>query len=133
MIVALLVLVGVLLSIVAIIVSFYPRPRVIPLDGNGVNTAAQLDAAMAIQRSERLKVSQRRLTDRNIWPFALLGVGLLMQMGALAVDRLAHPSIAVLTTLPAFFILLTARASRRREAQRQLDALVRRDSTAPTV
>lgn len=51
----------------------------------------------------------------------------------LAVDHLAHPSIAVISIVPAFFIVLTARASRRRYAQRQLDTYLRSEPSSRTL
>ena len=120
-----LVLGAVLLSILGIIASFITQRRVLALDESSIDTAAQLDAAMAIQRSIRNAELQRRMTDRNYWSYALLGLAFLMQIAALAVDHLAHPSIAAVSIVPAFFIVLTARASRRRYAQRQLDTYLR--------
>jgi hypothetical protein len=125
MIVALLVLVAGLVSILAVIVSFVPQRRVSALDQGGINTAAQLDAALAIQRSKRIAELQQRMTNRNYWPYALLVLAFLMQMGAFAVDHLAHPSIAATGLLPAFCFVLASRASRRRYAQRQLDTYLR--------
>jgi hypothetical protein len=62
-IVALLVLGAALLSITAILVSFIPQRRVPAFDQSGIHTAAALDYAMAIQRSMRIAVLQRRMTD----------------------------------------------------------------------
>jgi hypothetical protein len=132
MIVALLVLTAVLLSIIAIIVSFFPHRRLSTFDESNVDTAAQLEAAMAMQWSKRISELQQRMTDRNYWPYALLGLALLMQTAAVVVDHLAHPSIAVVGVLPAFCVVLVIRASRRRYAQRQLDSYVRRDSSSRT-
>lgn len=64
------------------------------------------------------------MTERNYWSYVLFGLAFLMQMTALAVDHLAHPSIATITILPAFFVVLTAPAARRREAQRQLESCI---------
>jgi hypothetical protein len=57
-----------------------------------IDTAAQLDAAMAIQRSIRIAELQRRMTGRNYWSYALLALAFVLQIAALAVDHLAHPS-----------------------------------------
>jgi hypothetical protein len=132
MILALLVLVAFLLSMIAVIVSFIPQQRVSALDQSGIDTAAQLDAAMAIQRWNRITELQRRMTDRNFWPYALLGLAFLMQMAALAMDQLAHLSITVISVLPVFCIVLAIRASRRRYTQLQLDAYVRSEPSSPT-
>jgi hypothetical protein len=80
---------------------------------------------MAMQRSMRIAELQRRMTARSYWVYALFGLAFLMQMAAIAVDRLAHPSIAAMSILPAFFIVVTGRAARRRDVKRQLDAYVR--------
>ena len=125
-----LVLGAVLLSILGIIASFITQRRVLALDESSIDTAAQLDAAMAIQRSIRIAELQRRMTDRNYWSYALLGLAFLVQIAALAVDHLAHPSIAVIGIVPAFFTVLTARASRRRYAQRQLDTHLRSEPSS---
>jgi hypothetical protein len=130
MIVAALVLGAVLLSILGLIASFIAPRRVLALDESSIDTAAQLDAAMAIQRAIRIAELQRRMTDRNHLSYALLGLAFLMQIVALAVDHLAHPSIAVIGIVPAFFTVLTARASRRRYAQRQLDTFLRSGSSS---
>jgi hypothetical protein len=90
LIVAMPVLATGLLSIVAVIVSFIPQQRGFALDESGIDTAARLDAAMAIQRSKRIRELQRRMTDRNLWPYALLGLAFLMQMAALAVDTISR-------------------------------------------
>jgi len=120
MIVTALVLGAVLLSILGIIASFTKR-RALALDDSSIGTAAQLDAAMAIQRAIRIAELQRRITDRNNLSYALLGLALVMQIVALAVDHFAHPSIAVISIVPAFFTVLTARSARRRYAQRELE------------
>jgi hypothetical protein len=125
MIVTGLVLGAVLLSILGLMASFTTQRRVVALDESSIDNAAKLDAAMAIQRSIRMAELQRRMTDRNYLSYALLGLAFLMQIVALAVDHLAHPSIAVISVVPAFFIVLMARASRRRYAQRQLDTYLR--------
>jgi hypothetical protein len=125
MIVSALVLAAVLLSILGLIASFITQRRVGALDESSIDTAAQLDAAMAIQRAMRISDLQQRTNDRNHLSYALLGSAFLMQIVALAVDHLAHPSIAVIGIVPAFFTVLTARASRRRFAQRQLDSYLR--------
>lgn len=121
MIVASLVLMAFLLSIIALVVSFVRRPRVPASDVKGIFSAAQLDAALDMQRKRRLEELQRRATDRNPWPYALLGLALLMQIAAIAADHLAHPAIAGISILPAFCIVLAVRASQRRYAQSQLD------------
>jgi hypothetical protein len=121
MIVTALVLVAVLLTILGIVASFIQKRSVVVPDERSIDTAAQLDAAIAIQRDIRVAELRRRATDRNYLAYALLGLALIMQIVALAVDHLAHPSIAAISILPAFFTVLIARASRRRYAQRQLD------------
>jgi len=131
MIVASLVLGAVLLAITGIVVSLIPPRRAFGLDDSEIRTAAQLDTAMAIQRSMRIAELQRRMADRRFWPCALFGLAFLMQMTALAVDRLAHPSITAITILPAFFIVMTARAARLRDAQRQLGAYLKSESSSP--
>ena len=131
MIVETLVLVAALLSIIAIIVSFIPQRRVLALDERQIDTATQLDAAMAIQRSKRIREFQRRVNHRNAWPYALLSLAFLIQMAALAVDHLAHPSNAIINVLPAFCIVFAIRASRRRNAKRQLDRYVRSEPSSP--
>jgi hypothetical protein len=130
MIVTGLVLGAVLLSILGMIVSFITQRRVLALDESSIETAAQLDAAMAVQRSIRIAELHRRMTDRNYLSYALLGLAFLMQIVALAVDHLAHPSIAVISIVPAFFIVSTARASRRRYARRQLDTYLRSEPSS---
>ena len=125
MIVTVLVLGAVLLSILGIIASFIPQRRVLVPDETLMDTAAQLDAAIAIQRAIQIAELQRRITDRSYLSYALLRLAFLMQIVALAVDHLAHPSIAVISILPAFFAVMMARASRRRYAQRQLDTYLR--------
>jgi hypothetical protein len=130
MIVTALVLGAVLLSILGLIASFITQRRVHALDESSIDTAAQLDAARAIQRAIRIAELQRRMTDRNYLSYALLGLAFLMQIVALAVDHLAHPSIAVIGIVPAFFTVLTARASRRRYAQRQLDTYFRSEPSS---
>src|ERR1700721_796336 len=113
MIVTALVLGAVLLSILGLIASFFTQRRMLALDESSIDTPAQLDAAMAIQRAILIVELQRRMTDSNYLSYALLGLGFLMQMVALAVDHLAHPSIAVIGIVPAFFTVLTGRAPRR--------------------
>jgi hypothetical protein len=130
MIVTALVLGAVLLSILGLIASFITPRRVLALDESSIDTAAQLDAAMTIQRAIRIAELQRRMTFRNHLSYALLGLAFLMQIVALAVDHLAHPSIAAIGIVPAFFAVLTARASRRRYAQRQLDTYLRSGSSS---
>jgi hypothetical protein len=124
MIVTILVLAAVVLTILGIVVSLMPPRPVSGVDESGIHTAEQLDAAMAIQRSMRIAELQRRMANRNYWSYGLFGVAFLMQMTAFIVDHFAHPSIAAITILPGFFTVLTARAARRREAQRQLDTFV---------
>jgi hypothetical protein len=125
MFVTALVLAAVLLSILGLIASFITQRRVLALDESSIDTAAQLDAALATQRALRIAELQRRTSERNHLPYALLGLAFLMQIVALAVDHLAHPSIAVIGIVPAFFTVLTARAARRRYAQRKLDTYLR--------
>ncbi len=133
MIVTALVLGAVLLSILGIVASFFTRRRVLALDENSIDTAAKLDTAMAIQRAIRIAQLQRRMTDGNYLSYTLLGCAFLMQMVALVIDHLAHPSIAVMGITPAYFIVLTARASRRRYAQRQLEAFLRSERSPRVV
>ena len=87
MIVTSLVLVAVLLSIIAVVVSFIPSRRLSAIDESAITDPVQLDAAIAIQRSDRIAELQRRTTKKNYWSYALLGIALLAQMAALAVDR----------------------------------------------
>jgi hypothetical protein len=125
MIVTALVLAAVLLSILGLTASFIPQRRVLAFDESSIDTAAKLDAAMATQRATRIAELQRRTTESNYLPYALMGLAFLMQIVALAADHLAHPSIAVIGIVPALFTVLTARASRRRYAQSQLDTYPR--------
>ena len=131
MIVTVLVLAAVLLAIVEIIVSLIPPRPVSGVDESGIHTAEELDAAVAIQRSMRMAELQRRMANRNYWSYALFGVALLMQMTAFALDHFAHYSIAAITILPGFFTAVTARAARRRDAQRQLDTFIRSETSSP--
>jgi hypothetical protein len=126
-----LVLAAVLLAIVGIIVSLIPLRPASGVNESGIHTAEDLDAAMAIQRSMRIAELQRRLANRNYWSYALFGLAFLMQMTALVVDHFAHPSVAAITILPGFFTVLTARAARRRDAQRQLDTFIRSGRASP--
>jgi hypothetical protein len=130
-IVTMLVLAAVLLAIVGIIVSLIPLRAASGVNESGIRTAEDLDAAMAIQRSMRIAELQGRLANRNYWSYALFGLAFLVQMTAFAVDDFAHPSIAAITILPGFFAVLTARAARRRDAQRQLDTLNRNGGASP--
>jgi hypothetical protein len=130
MIVSGLVLGAVLLSILGLIASFITQRRAVAPDESSIDNAAQLDAAMAIQRSIRMAELQRRMTDRNYLPYALLGLAFLMQIVALAIDHLAHPSIAAISIVPAFFIVMMARASRRQYARRQLDTYLRSERSS---
>jgi hypothetical protein len=125
------VLAAVLLAILGIIVSFIRPPPVSGVDESGIHTAEDLDAAVAIQRLMRIAELQRRMASRNYWSYALFGLAFLMQMTALAVDHFAHPSIAAITILPGFFTVLTARVSRRRDAQRQFDTFTRNGRSSP--
>src|ERR1700749_1509247 len=122
MIVALLVLGAVLLALTGIVISFARQRPTPEFDETGIRTSAQLDVALSIQRSTRIAELQRRMTERNYWSYVLFGLAFLMQMTALAGDHVAHHSIAAITILLAFFTVLTARAARRREAQRQLES-----------
>ena len=124
MIVTMLVLAAVVLTILGIVVSLMPPRPVSGVDESSIHTAEQLDAAMAIQRSMRIAELRRRMANRNYWSYGLFCAAFLMQMTAFIVDHFAHPSIAAITILPGFFTVLTARAARRREAQRQLDTFV---------
>jgi hypothetical protein len=130
-IVTMLVLAAVLLAIMGIIVSIIPPRPASSVDESNIHTAEHLDAAMAIQRSMRIAELQRRIANRNYWSYALFGLAFLMQLTAFAFDHFAHPSIATITILPGFLIALTARASRRRDAQRQLDTFIRSGTTSP--
>ena len=130
MIVTGLVLGAMLLSFLGIIAAFITQGRVLALDESSIDTAAQLDAAMAIQRSIRIAELQRRMTNKNYRSYALLGLAFLMQIAALSIDHLAHPSLAVMSLVPALFIVLTARGSRRRYAQRQLDTYRRSEPSS---
>ena len=131
MIVTILVLAAVQLAILGIVVSLIPPLQVSGIDESGIHTAEDLDTAMAIQRSMRVAELQRRMANRNYWSYALFGLAFLMQMTAFAVDHFAHPSIAAITILPGFFTVLTARAARRRDAQRQLDTFIRSGRATP--
>jgi hypothetical protein len=131
MIVTSLVLSAVLLSITAVVVSFVPSRRASAIDESAITDPAQLDAAMAIQRSNRIAELQRRTIKDNYWPYALLGFAVLAQMAALAVDRFAHPSITAVGILPVLSVVFTRQAARRRYALRELDAYVRKHSAVP--
>jgi hypothetical protein len=131
MFVTILVLAAVLVAIAGIIGSFVPSRSVSGVDEGGIHTAKDLDAAMAMQRSMRIAELQRRAANRNYWSYGLLGFAFLIQVTALAVDRFSHPSIAGITILPGFFIVLTARGARRREAQRQLDTFTGSGISSP--
>lgn len=131
MIVTGLVLAAMLLCVIGIIVSFIPQRSPPLLDESAIHTVEQLNAALAIQRSTRITALQRRMTERNYWSYGLLALAFLMQIAALAADRLTHPSIALINMLPAFFIVLAARASRRKYAQRQLDTYRRGEPSSP--
>jgi hypothetical protein len=124
LIVELLVLGTTLLALTGLAISFVQQRPAQGFDESGIRTAAQLDAALSIQRSMRIAELQGRMTERNHWSYVLFGLAFLRQMTALAVDHLAHPSIATITILPAFFVVLTARAARRREAQRKLESCI---------
>jgi hypothetical protein len=130
-IVTMLVLAAVLLAVIGVTVSLIPPHPVSGVDESSIHTAEQLDAAMAIQRSMRLAELQRRIANRNYWSYVLFGLAFLMQMTAFAIDHFAHPSIATITILPGFFIVLTARAARRRDAQRQLDTFTGSGRSSP--
>jgi hypothetical protein len=121
----LLVLGAVLLALVGVAISFVRQRPTPEFDETGIHTSAQLDAASSIQRSTRIAELQRRMTERNYWSYVVFCLAFLMQMTALAVDHLAHYSIAAITILPAFFTVLTARAARRREAHRQFESFTR--------
>ena len=124
MTVAMLVLGTALLCILGLLATFMPQRRVPGLDESSISAAEQLDVARAIQRKMRIAELQRRVANRNWLAYALLGMALLMQIAALAADHLAHPSIAAVSVVPAFFIVLSAQASRRRDAQRQLKEIL---------
>ncbi len=131
MIVTSIVLGAVLLALMGIVVSLIQDRSELGFDETGIRTAEQLDAALAIQRSMRIAELRRRIANGNYWSYALFGMAFLMQMTALAVDHLAHPSIATITILPAFFTVLTARAARRREARARLETCARYEPSAP--
>ena len=131
MIITMLVLAAVLLAIVGIIVSLIPPRPVSGVDESGIHTAEELDAAMAIQRSMRIAELQRRMANKNYWSYALFGLAFLMQMTAFTLDHFAHYSIAAITILPGLFTVVTARAARRRDAQRQLDTFIRSGRASP--
>jgi hypothetical protein len=130
-IVTILVLAAAVLALLGIIVSLIPPRPVSGVDESCIHTAEDLDAAMAIQRSMRVAELQRRMANRNYWSYALFGLAFLMQMTAFVVDRFGHPSIAAITILPGFFTVLTARAARRRDAQRQLDTFTGSGRSSP--
>ncbi len=132
MIVAWLVLAAGALAVTGLCVAFAPGWSASRPDETVIRTAAQLDAAIRLQRSHQIAQLQRRLNARGYWVYALLGLAFLMQMAAIAVDRLAHPSIAAISILPALFIVTTGRASRRRVAQRQLDTYVQSEPSSPS-
>ena len=125
MIVAGLVLGAGLLSVFGIVASFINRRRSLAIDDRSIVTAAQLDTAIEVQRSIRTAQWHRRMTEQNHWAYALLGLSFLMQVAAIAIDHFAHPSIAVISVVPAAFVVLASRASQRRYAQRQLDTHLR--------
>jgi hypothetical protein len=125
MIVTGLVLGAALLSVFGIVAAFITQRRSLAFDDRSIVTAAHLDAAIEVQRSIRKAELQRRMTGQNYWAYALLGLALLMQVAALAIDHFAHPSIAVISVGPAAFNVLASRASQRRYAQRQLDRHLR--------
>jgi hypothetical protein len=131
MFVTMLVLIAVLLAIVGMVVSLIPPRPVSGVHESGIHTAEDLDAAMAIQRSMRIAELQRRMARKNVWSYALFGVALLMQMTAFALDHFAHYSIVAITILPGVFTAVTARAARRRDAQRQLDTFIRSGKASP--
>ncbi len=126
-----IVLGAVLLALVGMVVSFIHERPALAFDENRIRTAGQLDAALATQRSMRIAELQRRIANRSYWSYALFSMAFLMQMTALAVDHFAHPSIAIITILPAFFTVLAARAARRRAAQRQLETFFRSEPSQP--
>jgi hypothetical protein len=131
MIVTMLVLAAVLLAIVGIVVSLIPPRPVSGVDESGIHTAEDLDAAMAIQRSMRMAELQRRLANKNYWSYALFGVAFLMQMTASALDHFTHYSIAAITIVPGVFAAVNACAARRRDAQRQIDTLIKSGTASP--
>lgn len=131
MIVAMLVLVSVLTALIGIAFSFF-RPRPISaIDESEIRTAQQLDAAMTTQRSIRVAELQRRMVNRDYFVYAIFGLALLIQLTAYAVDHFSHPSIMAISILPGFFTGLTVRSARRRDAQRQLDAVIGRKGVLP--
>ncbi len=134
MIVPGLVLGAFLLSMLGIIAALVVRQRErvtgreSALGASTIDTAAGLDAALAIQRSLRIDELQRRVADKSRLPYALVGLALILQLAAMAADHLAHPSIAVMSVTPAC-VVLTADAARRRRAQRELYAYLRNRAT----
>jgi len=75
MIVTALVPGAVLLSILELIASFFTQWRVLALDESSIDTAAQLDAAMASQRAIRIAELRRRMTDRIYLSYRQLSSG----------------------------------------------------------
>lgn len=135
MIVPGLVLGAFLLSVLgifaAIFVPWHERVqrREFALAENSIDTAARLDAALANQRALRIAELQRRMTERDPLPRALVGLALIMQLAALAVDHLAHPTIAVMNVAPAFLVV-AAGTARRRRARRELARYLRDQPTS---
>jgi Flp pilus assembly protein TadB len=129
-----LVLGAFLLSMLGIIAALFvgARERIMRRESalceSTIDTAARLDAALAIQRSLRIAELQRRVAAKSRWPYALAGLALIMQLAALAADHLAHPSIAVMCVAPAG-IVFTVVAARRRRAQRELSRYFRNQAT----
>lgn len=121
MIVTALVLGAVLLSILGIVASFATQHRTPELDERSIDTPAQLDVAISIQRALRIVELRRRMTDKNHLSYTLLGLAFLMQIVALWADHFAHLSIAAVGILPALFAVSAGQAARRRSAKRQLD------------
>ena len=80
---------------------------------------------VTLQQAIQIAELQRRMTDRSYLAHALFALAILMQIIALVLDHFAHPSIAAMGILPGFVIVVMARASRRRYAQRQLEAYLR--------
>ena len=127
MISALIVLCAVLLSIAGIAVGFVLRRGNASDKEVAIESMADIDRALAIQRSERISELRRRMNERSAWPYVLFGFAFWFLMAALAVDHSLHPAVAFLMLFPGIFITVAARAARRRVAQRELEAIDRID------
>jgi hypothetical protein len=131
MIITSLVLTAFSLSVIAVVAAFTPFRRLSPFDESDITDPAHLDAAITAQRSRRVAELQKRTTQQNYWSYALLGIALLAQIAALAMDHFAHPSITTVSILPVLSVVFAREVSRRRYAERELDAYVRTQSSVP--